>query len=173
MAAGAPAPKATGLAPSPAQKAKAVAAGKAKAKQAAKEQQKQLAAAALIEQEIADAKMKKATAPPEGGAPGQGVTEEAADAKVNADVETVPHLVGTPDQVVTEATPAGRRAPGPVGKSVTPRTSPKRALSGGGDEREPKKKRRHSGGDASEVREKGRRRRRSSGHDEARHMCQV
>ena len=172
MAAGAPAPKATGLAPSPAQKAKAVAAGKAKAKQAAKEQQKQLAAAALIEQEIADTKMKKATAPPE-GAPGQGVTEEAADAKVNADVETVPPLVGTPDQVVTEATPAGRRAPGPVGKSVTPRTSPKRALSGGGDEREPKKKRRHSGGDASEVREKGKRRRRSSGHDEARRMCQV
>ena len=168
MAAGAPAPKATGLAPSPAQKAKAVAAGKAKAKQAAKEQQKQLAAAAVIEQEIADAKMKKATAPPEGGAPGQGVTEEAADATVNAVVET-----GTPDQVVTDATPAGSRAPGPVGKSVTPRTSPKRALSGGGDEREPKKKRRHSGGDASEVREKGKRRRRSSGHDEARRMCQV
>ena len=166
MAAGAPAPKATGLAPSSAQKAKAVAAGKAKAKQAAKEQQKQLAAAAAIEQEIADI-MKKATAPPE-GAPGQGVTEEAADATVNAVVET-----GTPDQVVTEATPAGSRAPGPVGKSVTPRTSPKRALSGGGDEREPKKKRRHSGGDASEVREKGKRRRRSSGHDEARHMCQV
>jgi hypothetical protein len=175
MVAGSPAEKAAARAASPAQKAKAAAAAKVAKAKVAKEQQKLVVAAAAIEKEIAAEKVKAATVPPVFGAPDQVVTKEIADAKVNADVETAPPVLGALDQAVTEAPPAGLGAPGPVGTSATPRTSPLRAVStaGDGEEKTAKKRRRHSGGDASEGGVKNRRRRRrSSRQDEARHMCQ-